>query len=85
MLDRRMLLCAGSATVGAAALAPTASALARAPKAGKQALPSFYRFNLGDSSATSGSGKVAPPPLTCQRVNLMRCAQHSQQVSRHLG
>src|SRR5580704_10105561 len=48
MLDRRMLLRAGSAAVGAAALAPTSPpALARAPQAGERAQPSFYRFKLG--------------------------------------
>src|ERR1700731_640412 len=48
MLDRRMLLRAGSAAVGVAALAPTAApALAHAPQAGKRAQPSFYRFRLG--------------------------------------
>ena len=46
MLDRRMLLRAGSAAVGAAALAPTAPALAHAPQAGPRAQPSFYRFKL---------------------------------------
>src|SRR4030088_1215841 len=46
MLDRRMLLRAGSAAVGAAALAPTA-APAHAPQAGKRGQPSFYRFKLG--------------------------------------
>src|SRR5260370_36830357 len=51
-LDRRMLLRAGSAAVGAAALAPTAPALARAPQAGKQAQPSFYRFKLGTIEIT---------------------------------
>jgi Spy/CpxP family protein refolding chaperone len=39
-LDRRMLLRAGSAAVGAAALAPTAPALAHAPQAGKGTQPS---------------------------------------------
>jgi hypothetical protein len=34
MLDRRMLLRTGSAAVGAAAVAPTAPALAHAPQAG---------------------------------------------------
>jgi len=47
MLDRRMLLRAGSAAVGAAALAPTAPALAHAPQTGKHAQPGFYRFKLG--------------------------------------
>jgi len=47
MLDRRMLLRAGSAAVGAAALAPTAPALADAPRAGKRTQPRFYRSKLG--------------------------------------
>jgi hypothetical protein len=46
MLDRRTLLHAGSAAVRAAALAPTAPALAHAPQAGRRAQPSFYRFKL---------------------------------------
>src|SRR5258708_24519146 len=52
MLDRRTLLRAGSAAVGAAALAPTAPALAYAPQAGKRAQPSFYRFKLGTIEIT---------------------------------
>src|SRR6478609_11297762 len=54
MLDRRRLLRAGSAAVGAAALAPTATApaLSRAPQAGKLAQPGFYRFNLGTIEIT---------------------------------
>src|SRR5580693_1710320 len=60
MLDRRMLLRAGSAAVGAAALAPTAPALAHAPQSGKQAQPSFYRFKLGTIEITVVSdGSVA--------------------------
>jgi len=47
MLDRRTLLRAGSAAVGAAALAPSAPVLARAHQPGKQAQPGFYRFKLG--------------------------------------
>jgi hypothetical protein len=47
MLEHQMLLRAGSAAVGAAALAPTAPALARAPQLDKQAQPGFYRFKLG--------------------------------------
>src|SRR4051812_6826864 len=43
-----MLLRAGSAAVGAAALAPTA----HARQAGKQAQPSFYRFKLGTIEIT---------------------------------
>jgi glyoxylase-like metal-dependent hydrolase (beta-lactamase superfamily II) len=63
MLDRRMLLRAGSAAVGAAALAPTA--LARAPQAGKQAQPSFYRFKLGTIEITVVSdGTLAFPAET---------------------
>jgi glyoxylase-like metal-dependent hydrolase (beta-lactamase superfamily II) len=52
MLDRRTLVRAGSAAVGAAALAPTAAALARAPQVGKHAQPSFYRFKLGTIEIT---------------------------------
>jgi glyoxylase-like metal-dependent hydrolase (beta-lactamase superfamily II) len=64
MLDRRTLLRAGSA-VGAAALAPTATALARAPEAGKRAQPSFYRFKLGTIEITVVSdGTLAFPAET---------------------
>jgi len=64
MLDRRMLLRAGSAAVGAAALAPTA-ALARAPQAGERAQPSFYRFKLGTIEITVVSdGTLAFPAET---------------------
>ena len=52
MLDRRMLLRAGSAAVGAAALAPTTPALARAPQAEERAQPSFYRLKLGTIEIT---------------------------------
>jgi hypothetical protein len=45
LLEHQMLLRAGSAAVGAAALAPTAPA--RAPQLDKQAQPGFYRFKLG--------------------------------------
>src|SRR3984893_5299186 len=63
MLDRRMLLRAGSAAVGAAALAPTAPA--RAPQAGKRAQPSFYRFKLGTIEITVISdGTLAFPAET---------------------
>ena len=48
MLDRRTLLRAGSAAVGAAALAPPNSALARVPKAGKWA----HRTLLGTPPAS---------------------------------
>jgi hypothetical protein len=58
MLDRRTLLRAGPAAVGAAALAPTAPALARAPQAGKQAQPSFYRFKLGTIEITVVSART---------------------------
>ena len=59
-----MLLRAGSAAVGAAALAPTA-ALAHAPQAGKQAQPSFYRFKLGTIEITVVSdGTLAFPAET---------------------
>jgi glyoxylase-like metal-dependent hydrolase (beta-lactamase superfamily II) len=65
MLDRRMLLRAGSAAVGAAALAPTAPALAHAPQAGKRAQPSFYRFKLGTIEITAVSdGTLAFPAET---------------------
>ena len=65
MLDRRMLLRAGSAAVGAAALAPTASALAHVPQAGKQAQSGFYRFKLGTIEVTVVSdGTVAFPAET---------------------
>ncbi|HSZ54197.1 MAG TPA: MBL fold metallo-hydrolase [Tepidisphaeraceae bacterium] len=65
MLDRRMLLRAGSAAVGAAALAPTAPALAHAPQAGKRAQPGFYRFKLGTIEITVISdGTLAFPAET---------------------
>src|SRR6202044_2471587 len=63
MLDRRMLLRSGSAAVGATALA--APALARAPRPGKQAQPSFYRFKLGTIEVTVVSdGTLAFPAET---------------------
>src|SRR5258707_8722253 len=63
MLDRRMLLRAGSAAVGAAALAPTA--LAHAPQTGKHAQPGFYRFKLGTIEITVVSdGTLAFPAET---------------------
>src|ERR1700736_2969458 len=67
MLDRRTLLRAGPAAVaiGAAALAPTAPALAREPQVGKQAQPSFYRFKLGTTEITVVSdGTLAFPTET---------------------
>src|SRR3984893_7056303 len=65
MLDRRTLLRAGSAAVGAAALAPIAPALAHAPQAGKRAQPSFYRFKLGTIEITVVSdGTLAFPAET---------------------
>src|SRR6476620_12807294 len=65
MLDRRMLLRAGSAAVGAAALAPTAPALASAPQVSKQAQPGFYRFKLGTIEITIVSdGTLAFPTET---------------------
>jgi glyoxylase-like metal-dependent hydrolase (beta-lactamase superfamily II) len=65
MLDRRMLLRSGSAAVGAAALVPTAPALAHAPQAGKRAQPSFYRFKLGTIEITVVSdGTLAFPAET---------------------
>src|SRR5271170_2864740 len=63
MLNRRTLLRAGSAAVGTAALA--APALARAPQAGKQAQPGFYRFKLGAIEITVVSdGTLAFPAET---------------------
>jgi glyoxylase-like metal-dependent hydrolase (beta-lactamase superfamily II) len=67
MLDRRTLLRAGSAAVavGAAVLAPTAPALARAPQVGEQAQPGFYRFKLGTIEITVVSdGALAFPAET---------------------
>src|SRR6195256_4652801 len=67
ILDRRTLMRAGSAAVGAAALAATATApaLAHAPQAGKQAQPSFYRFKLGTIEITVVSdGTLAFPAET---------------------
>src|ERR1700752_181566 len=62
MLDRRTLLRVGSAAVGAAALAPTAPALAQA---GKRAQPGFYRFKLGTIEITVVSdGTLAFPAET---------------------
>ena len=66
MLDRRMLLRAGSAAaaVEAAALVPTAPALARAPQLGA-AQPGFYRFKLGAIEITVVSdGTLAFPAET---------------------
>ena len=63
MLNRRTLLCAGSAAAGTAALA--APALAHAPQAGKQAQPGFYRFKLGAIEITVVSdGTLAFPAET---------------------
>src|ERR1700756_5815587 len=65
MIDRRLLLRAGPAAVGAAALVPTAPALAHAPQAGKRAQPSFYRFKLGTIEITVVSdGTLAFPAET---------------------
>ena len=65
MLDRRTVLRAGSAAVGAAALAPTAPALAHAPQAGKRVQPGFYRFKLGTIEITVVSdGTLAFPAET---------------------
>src|ERR1700734_907312 len=52
MFNRRTLLRAGSAAVGAAALAPTTPALAYAPQMGKPTQPTFYRFKLGTIEVT---------------------------------
>src|ERR1700693_2273684 len=63
-LDRRTLLRAGSAAVAAAALAPTATALAHAPQVVK-AQPGFYRFKLGAIEITVVSdGTLAFPAET---------------------
>jgi hypothetical protein len=63
MLNRRMLLRAGSAAVGATALAP--AALARAPQLGKQTQPGFYRFKVGAIEFTVVSdGTLAFPAET---------------------
>jgi glyoxylase-like metal-dependent hydrolase (beta-lactamase superfamily II) len=65
MLDRRMLLGAGTALVGAATLTPTAPAHARAPRAGGRAQPGFYRFRLGSIEITVVSdGTLAFPVET---------------------
>jgi len=67
MLDRRMLLRAGSAAGGAAVLAATTTvpALARAPQGGEKAQPAFYRFRLGTIEITVVSdGTLAFPAET---------------------
>src|SRR4030081_3027798 len=65
MLDRRMLLRAGSAAAAAASLAPAAPGLAHAPRAAKRAQPSFYRFKLGTIEITVVSdGTLAFPAET---------------------
>ena len=65
MLDRRTFVRAGSAAIGAAALAPITPALARAPQMGKHAQPSFYRFKLGTIEITVVSdGTLAFPAET---------------------
>jgi glyoxylase-like metal-dependent hydrolase (beta-lactamase superfamily II) len=66
MLDRRMLLRAGSAAGGAAALAATTvPALAHAPQTVKRAQPSFYRLKLGTIEITVVSdGTLAFPAET---------------------
>ena len=65
MLDRRMLLRAGSAAVGAAALAPNVPALAHAPQAVERPQPGFYRFKLGTIEITVISdGTLAFPAET---------------------
>jgi glyoxylase-like metal-dependent hydrolase (beta-lactamase superfamily II) len=64
MLDRRMLLRAGTAAVGSAALVTT-PALAHAPQMGKRAQPGFYRFKLGTIEITVISdGMLAFPAET---------------------
>src|SRR3984893_6955632 len=54
MLDRRMLLRAGSAAeaVGPAALTPPEPTVSRAPQVGKQAQPRFDRAKLGTNEST---------------------------------
>jgi glyoxylase-like metal-dependent hydrolase (beta-lactamase superfamily II) len=65
MLDRRMLLRAGSAAIGATLLAPIVPAFAHAAQAGKQAQPTFYRFKLGTIETTVISdGTLAFPAET---------------------
>ena len=65
VLDRRMLLRAGSATVGAAALAPNVPTLAHAPQAAERPQPGFYRFRLGTIEITVISdGTLAFPAET---------------------
>ncbi len=69
MLDRRMLLRASSAGVGAAALVPVATALARAPEAAKRAQPSFDRFKLGSSSSpSSATARSRSRPNRCGAI-----------------
>jgi glyoxylase-like metal-dependent hydrolase (beta-lactamase superfamily II) len=64
-LDRRMLLRAGPAAVGAAALAPTIPALAHTPQSGERPQPSFYRLKLGTIEVTVVSdGTLAFPAET---------------------
>jgi glyoxylase-like metal-dependent hydrolase (beta-lactamase superfamily II) len=64
-LDRRMLLRAGSAAVGAAALAPNVPVLAHAPRAAERPQPGFYRFKLGTIEFTVISdGTLAFPAET---------------------
>src|ERR1700722_8860350 len=65
MLDRRMLLRAGSAAVGAAALAPNVPALAHARPAAERPQPGFYRIKLGTIEITVISdGTLAFPAET---------------------
>src|SRR5271170_2845577 len=65
MLDRRMLLRAGSAAVGAAALAPNVPALAHARQAAERPQSGFYRFKLGTIEITVISdGTLAFPAET---------------------
>src|SRR6202020_952222 len=66
LLDRRRLLRAGSAAVGAAALAPSIPALAaHTPQAAERPQTGFYRFKLGAIEITVISdGTLAFPPET---------------------
>ena len=69
MLDRRTLLRAGSAAVGAAALAPTAPALAHAPQAVKQrSLASTASSSAPSRSPSSATARSRSPPKRCGAI-----------------
>jgi glyoxylase-like metal-dependent hydrolase (beta-lactamase superfamily II) len=64
-LDRRTLLRAGSAAVGAAALAPNVPVLSHAAQAAERPQPGYYRFKLGTIEITVISdGTLAFPAET---------------------